>query len=167
MWEHQVNCPERQHFEHVNQSHARCAIQWLLSEGDLWIAHTPALHNSASTGCNIHVDRGLTASTGVKNKTKKQTLTAITSSKGCLYTRTGDWYFCTMVGVTVTPTTWTRVKSMRKRTNTLWSKTRKERLRRGAAVHPLLASLQQPCAECQDDSIVAASGPTTGDSVCN
>lgn len=39
-----------------------------------------------------------------------KTLTSITSSKGCLYTRTGDWYFCTMVGITVTPTTWTKMR---------------------------------------------------------
>lgn len=29
----------------------------------------------------------------------KLILTAIINSKGCLYTRTGDWYFCTMAAV--------------------------------------------------------------------
>lgn len=69
-----------------------------------WPLQHPPTHQHYITihlqGCNIHVDRGST-------EVRVETLTAITSSKGCLYTRTGDWYFCTMVGITVTPTTWT------------------------------------------------------------
>lgn len=36
---------------------------------------------------------------GRRKSQQKLILTAIINSKGCLYTRTGDWYFCTMAAV--------------------------------------------------------------------
>lgn len=57
-------CHQQQHFQPVSQSHARCVIQWLPSEGVLWSTRPPALHNSVFIRCNINVDRGLTANTG-------------------------------------------------------------------------------------------------------
>lgn len=50
---------------------------------------------------NKSVYRSSTPNTEKTDETKEETdkgiLTAIINSKGCLYTLTGDWYFCTMI----------------------------------------------------------------------
>lgn len=63
-WDNCQHSRRQQHFQPASQSHARCVIQWLLSEGVLWSTRPPALHNSVFIPCNNNVDRGLTANTG-------------------------------------------------------------------------------------------------------
>lgn len=110
----------------------------------LW--HTPFMH----TLCRLRV--------------QVKTLTAMTSSKGCLYTRTGDWYFCTMMGNTVTPTTWRKksTKKKKERQSQALVKEREAEMQSCMPFTPGIITIITMCLVLKLQCNTAASGPTQG-----
>lgn len=74
--------------EEITETHSSFILHFVFS----FVCSTvPIKQSPASTQQHKELSR--------KKLQQKLILTAIINSKGCLYTRTGDWYFCTMAAV--------------------------------------------------------------------